>query len=118
MKTRVGSLIALWFGALLLAIPSPAQEAVPFIPDPCPDGEAVLAAQTPADRELQKRAEAALRASPLDHLSEIDVVVIGSTACLRGRAANTSDYEQAEETVAQVKGVAEVSNRLRIPLAE
>ena len=38
-----------------------AADPVPaFEPDPCPDGDAVLAAQTPADKALQLRVEGAL----------------------------------------------------------
>lgn len=96
-----------------------AADPVPaFEPDPCPDGDAVLAAQTPADKALQLRVEGALAVAGLDRLTEVEVAVIGTTVCLRGRAANTTDYETAEATVAKLGGVAQVENRLRIPLAE
>lgn len=87
-------------------------------PDPCPDGDVVLAAQTPADEALQRAAQSALDKATLDRLTDVEAVAIGTTVCLRGRAANLTDYRRAEEIVAGVGGVVEVENRLKVPLAE
>ncbi len=103
----------------MLATASPAAEPEPILePDPCPDGDVVLAAQTPADVALQASAQTALDAAGLDRLTDVEAVAIGTTVCLRGRAANLTDYRRAEEIAAGVRGVVEVENRLKVPLAE
>lgn len=102
----------------LLATTVAAQEPPVLEPGPCPDGEAVLAAQTPADRALERRVEGALAAAPLDHMTDVHVVAIGSTVCLAGRAANPTDFHRAESTAAAVRGVTDVENHLRILLTE
>lgn len=115
MKLRAGVFAV----AAVFATAAPAAEPLPLLrSDPCPDGAAVLAAQTPADHSLEKAVRAALDEVALDRLTDIEVVAIGTTVCLRGRAANTTDYHRAEEAVAAVGGVVDVENRLKIPLAE
>ena len=103
----------------MLATAAFAAEPEPLLePDPCPDGDVVLAAQTPADEALQRSAQAALDAATLDRLTDVEAVAIGTTVCLRGRAANLTDYRRAEEIAASVRGVVQVENRLKVPLAE
>jgi hypothetical protein len=105
---------------VLAAAPLRAEEDVPTlpIPDPCPDGKGVLAAQTPADQALQNRVEGALATAGLERMTKVEVAAIGSTVCLRGTAASTTDRKRAEVAAAEVDGVANVVNRLAIPLAE
>ena len=93
------------------------QAAEPPLPDPCPDGKAVLAAQTPADQALQARVQTALDTAKLERLTKIEVVAIGKTVCLRGTAANTTDRKRAESIADEVEGVGQVVNELAIPLA-
>jgi hypothetical protein len=92
-------------------------EALP-IPDPCPDGKAVLPAQTPEDQALENRVAGALTAAGLERMTKVEVAAIGGTVCLRGTAATPTDRQRAEATASKVEGVASVVNRLAIPLAE
>lgn len=126
-KPRSGVLAAL-SAALLLAGAGVASAQPVFeegflespepLPDPCPDGAEVLAAQTPADRELEARVKGALSLQGFDRLTEIDVATIGTTVCLRGQAATPTDSERAEGIAARVRGVDDVVNRLQIPIAD
>ena len=121
-------LLAAFLAALLLAGASAAQAQPAFeegflespepLPDPCPDGSESLAAQTPADRELEARVKGALSLQGFDRLTEIDVATIGTTVCLRGQAATPTDSERAEGIASRVRGVDDVVNRLQIPIAD
>jgi osmotically-inducible protein OsmY len=88
------------------------------IPDPCPDGKGVLPAQTPEDQALEGRVEGALATAGLGRMTKVEVAAIGGTVCLRGTAADPTDRNQAEAAAERVEGVANVVNRLAIPLAE
>lgn len=108
-------------GTLVLATAMPLRaeevDALP-LPDPCPDGKAVLPAQTPEDQALENRVEGALTTAGLERMTKVEVAVVGGTVCLRGTAATPTDRQRAEATASRVEGVASVVNRLAIPLAE
>jgi hypothetical protein len=94
-----------------------AEKGEPPLPDPCPDGSEVLAAQTPADQELQARVQGALDTAKLERLTKVEVVAVGKIVCLRGTAANPTDRKRAETIADEIEGVGQVVNKLTIPLA-
>jgi osmotically-inducible protein OsmY len=126
-KSRSGfvraAMLAIAMASLLASPPMAAAEdaadqATLPIPDPCPDGKAVLPAQTPEDAALENRVEGALATAGLERMTKVEVAAIGGTVCLRGTAASPSDRQHAETTAEKVTGVASVVNRLVIPLAK
>ncbi len=92
------------------------ENAAPPLPDPCPDGREVIAAQTPADQELQGRVQSALDTAKLERLTKIEVVAVGKLVCLRGTAANPTDRKRAEAIAGGIEGVGQVVNKLTILL--
>jgi hypothetical protein len=117
MIVRMVAIVALLL--LPAASPAPAVELpIPRPFEPCPDGKARLAAQTPSDLALESRVEGNLSAAAFERMTDVEVTAIGGVVCLRGRAANMTDWRKAETTAAATKGVIEVVNKLRIPLAE